>query len=283
MSLPPEVEASYATIIDSILAASDLNTISEKRIRKGLQASVQYDITPQKGLIKKLILARFDKFNAGNSSPTKSFDSPQPTVETNRSDSIENFAAKTEPGLVKEEDNSSAPVVICHDLKEEQETPRRKLKQQPSTSNSPIPTTDKDSKKKRKLESLDDDARLAARLQAEENGRARPTRGGTHRKATPSKKQRVKSKVKVKDSDQEDGSDPDEKKRKVTRTGGFHLSRPETVKRIWQYVKERDLQDPCDKRNIRCDDAMRAVFKQDKVHMFTMNKILSQHLYAMDE
>lgn len=36
------------TIIDSILAASDLNTISEKRIRKGLQAAVDYDITPQK-------------------------------------------------------------------------------------------------------------------------------------------------------------------------------------------------------------------------------------------
>lgn len=36
------------TIIDSILAASDLNTISEKRIRKGLQAAVEYDITPQK-------------------------------------------------------------------------------------------------------------------------------------------------------------------------------------------------------------------------------------------
>lgn len=46
--VPAEVEASFITIIDSILAASDLDTISEKRIRKGLQASVQYDITPQK-------------------------------------------------------------------------------------------------------------------------------------------------------------------------------------------------------------------------------------------
>lgn len=48
--VPPEVEASFIIIIDSILAASDLDTISEKRIRKGLQASVQYDITPQKVL-----------------------------------------------------------------------------------------------------------------------------------------------------------------------------------------------------------------------------------------
>ncbi len=48
IAVPPEVEASYSAIIDSILAASDLNTISAKRIRKGLQAAVDYDITPQK-------------------------------------------------------------------------------------------------------------------------------------------------------------------------------------------------------------------------------------------
>jgi upstream activation factor subunit UAF30 len=65
--------------------------------------------------------------------------------------------------------------------------------------------------------------------------------------------------------------------------GAPSLSRPQTVKKIWAYVKERDLQDPSDKRQIRCDDAMRAVFRQDKVHMFTMNKLLAQHLYAADE
>jgi upstream activation factor subunit UAF30 len=61
------------------------------------------------------------------------------------------------------------------------------------------------------------------------------------------------------------------------------LSRPQTVKQIWAYVKERDLQDPSDKRQIRCDDAMYAVFKQDKVHMFTMNKLLASHLYPAEE
>ena len=46
--VPPEVQASYVVIIDSILAASDLNTITSKRIREGLQRAVNYDITPQK-------------------------------------------------------------------------------------------------------------------------------------------------------------------------------------------------------------------------------------------
>ncbi len=54
--MTPETEASYVTIIDSILAASDLNTISEKRIRKGLQAAVDYDITPLKVTMMRITL-----------------------------------------------------------------------------------------------------------------------------------------------------------------------------------------------------------------------------------
>ncbi|KAK9389292.1 SWIB/MDM2 domain-containing protein [Lipomyces mesembrius] len=60
------------------------------------------------------------------------------------------------------------------------------------------------------------------------------------------------------------------------------LSRPEAVKYIWTYIKEHDLQNPEDKREILCDDKMRSVFG-DKVHMFTMNKILANHLYRRDE
>ena len=65
--------------------------------------------------------------------------------------------------------------------------------------------------------------------------------------------------------------------------GEAQLSRPQTVKGIWAYVKKHDLQDPSDKRMLLCDGPMKAVFKQDKVHMFTMNKILGNHLYPADE
>lgn len=39
---------SYSRIIDDILSNSDLNTISAKKIRKGLQDHVGQDLTPQK-------------------------------------------------------------------------------------------------------------------------------------------------------------------------------------------------------------------------------------------
>ncbi|KAI2482857.1 swib mdm2 domain-containing protein [Pyrenophora tritici-repentis] len=38
----------YSAIIDEILRASDINTISAKRIRKGLQERVDHDLSQQK-------------------------------------------------------------------------------------------------------------------------------------------------------------------------------------------------------------------------------------------
>ncbi|CAO3694067.1 unnamed protein product [Umbelopsis ramanniana] len=67
----------------------------------------------------------------------------------------------------------------------------------------------------------------------------------------------------------------------LTRCEQDELPRPTIVKRIWEYIKEKDLQDPSDKRSILCDDTMKAVFKIDRVHMFTMNKILNEELKAV--
>lgn len=48
MELSPQVEQKYTAIIDNILATCDLNTISAKRIRKGLQEALNQDISHQK-------------------------------------------------------------------------------------------------------------------------------------------------------------------------------------------------------------------------------------------
>lgn len=52
---------------------------------------------------------------------------------------------------------------------------------------------------------------------------------------------------------------------------------------MWEHIRQHELQDPADKRHIICDEPMRAVFKQDRIHMFTMTKILSQNLYSPEE
>ena len=86
---------------------------------------------------------------------------------------------------------------------------------------------DRPKKKARKQDAEEDDAAYAARLQREENSKARPTRAGATRKAAPVKRKK-KSAVKVKD-----GSDVETNGESKPRTGGFHVSRlssPECTK-----------------------------------------------------
>lgn len=51
---------------------------------------------------------------------------------------------------------------------------------------------------------------------------------------------------------------------------------------IWQYIKEHDLQNPKDRREILCDEKMEPIFGK-KMTMFSMNKLLTKHLFNPDE
>ena len=56
------------------------------------------------------------------------------------------------------------------------------------------------------------------------------------------------------------------------------LARTEIVKRLWVYIREHGCQDPADRREIVCDDRLRAVFGRDRFNMLTMMGLLSPHL-----
>jgi chromatin remodeling complex protein RSC6 len=60
--------------------------------------------------------------------------------------------------------------------------------------------------------------------------------------------------------------------------GPDRLPRTEVMSKVWAYIKERDLQNPENKREIIADDNLRKVFGKDKVTMFELNKHLAQHL-----
>ncbi|KAG9849415.1 SWIB-domain-containing protein, partial [Aureobasidium melanogenum] len=245
-------EKRFSDLIYDILRQSDLETVSAKKIRNALSEKVGFDVTEYKKEIQGLIESCFDRVTSEDANGTNGA-SPSPSDSSPQK--------RKEPS-----DESDLSDVV----------------------------DDRPKKKPRKQHAEEDDAAYAARLQREENSRARPTRAGATRKAAPVKRKK-KTPAKVKD-----GSDVETNGEPKPRTGGFHkpmnlseplsallgetqLSRPQTVKKIWEYVKSKDLQDPSDKRQIVCDDAMRAVFKTDRVHMFTMNKILNQNLYAAED
>jgi len=57
------------------------------------------------------------------------------------------------------------------------------------------------------------------------------------------------------------------------------MPRSEVVKKLWVYIKGKNLQDPKKKRNIVADEALRKVFKgKAVVDMFEMTKLVSAHL-----
>ncbi|KAG5982508.1 hypothetical protein E4U55_001816 [Claviceps digitariae] len=255
----------YTKIIDDILATADLETISRKKVRQGLEARLGgKDLSDQKDAIKELIEARFDAVSGA--SPDDITTSSVPKTD------------------VRKRVNG----VVDHDGTD------------PDPSASPEPVK---KKAKRLSPSEDADARLAARLQAQENSlaRGRTTRargdGATKKRKAPRKKSAKK--VRHDDDSELDGSaDAGGKKRKAG--GGFQkpfnlsstlsvicgetqLSRPQVVKRLWEHIKSNDLQDPSDKRQIRCDEKMLAVFKQAKVDMFKMNKDIGNHMYPVEE
>lgn len=59
------------------------------------------------------------------------------------------------------------------------------------------------------------------------------------------------------------------------------LPRSQVVKKMWEYIKGKDLQNPKNKRNILADDKLKAVFGgKSEVTMFEMAKLINNHLTA---
>ncbi|GLT66214.1 hypothetical protein SLA2020_385930 [Shorea laevis] len=60
------------------------------------------------------------------------------------------------------------------------------------------------------------------------------------------------------------------------------LARTEVVKQIWAHIREKNLQDPANKKTIICDEPLRALFGVQSIDMFQMNKALSKHIWPLD-
>ena len=61
--------------------------------------------------------------------------------------------------------------------------------------------------------------------------------------------------------------------------GAKALPRTQVIKKLWEYIKKRKLQDPKNMRNIRADAALSKVFRgKSVVSMFEMTKLVSSQL-----
>ena len=60
--------------------------------------------------------------------------------------------------------------------------------------------------------------------------------------------------------------------------GDGTYARTEVVKKIWDYIKANNLQNPADKRAIQADGKLQAVFGKDQATMFELAGIIGKHL-----
>ena len=61
--------------------------------------------------------------------------------------------------------------------------------------------------------------------------------------------------------------------------GAKAIPRTEVTKKLWQYIKKNGLQDKKNKRMIKADEPLKAVFGgKSTVNMFEMTKLVSKHL-----
>ena len=60
--------------------------------------------------------------------------------------------------------------------------------------------------------------------------------------------------------------------------GSAPVSRPEAIKKMWEYIKAKGLQDAADKRAINADSALLRVFGKPQINMFELAGLLGKHL-----
>ncbi|XP_010437638.1 PREDICTED: protein TRI1-like [Camelina sativa] len=56
------------------------------------------------------------------------------------------------------------------------------------------------------------------------------------------------------------------------------IPRTQALKRIWAYIKEHDLQDPQNKRDILCDEKLKKIFEgKERVGFLEIAKLIGPH------
>lgn len=254
----------------------DLSTISAKGVRQKLLEDTAL------GLTARGLKERRTEVDAMISSIYEEISRQAQTDESKRKREKETDAGTEQEEATEEQDDQD-------DAAEEQDA-------EASEEDDVKPPT---KKKKGAAKSVEEaDAELARKLASQLNSRSR--RGTSNGASTTPKKRKTKKSAAVVDSGAEDEDDDDEKPKKKRgggARGGFakeyilseslsvvvgvdKLSRPQVVKRLWEYIRGHELQNPSNRREIMCDDNMRAVFGTEKVDMFRMNKVLGRHLHA---
>uniref|UniRef100_A0A5B6YUU8 Putative upstream activation factor subunit spp27-like n=1 Tax=Davidia involucrata TaxID=16924 RepID=A0A5B6YUU8_DAVIN len=65
--------------------------------------------------------------------------------------------------------------------------------------------------------------------------------------------------------------------------GAPESSRTNAVKKVWEYIKAHELQNPANRKEIYCDDMLKTIFEgKEKVGFLEIGRLLSAHFVKTD-
>ncbi|KAJ3344256.1 hypothetical protein HDU93_000046 [Gonapodya sp. JEL0774] len=254
----------YAPRIKEILKTADLSLVSAKKVRKQIEAEFSVDLTARKQAVDDLILQLLDEVIPPQEQPDDQ------TTSEKTDESATKIKKRKKREVSPQSDSSTRHHVRS---KKSHLSSDRVEDDDDGTNGNPNGS-----------EMVETDEQLARRLQLEESfsrrGRRAAAPAPTNRKrgvgkATSGepKPPRKSAFNKVKQLSPE----------LAAVVGSDQMSRPQVVKKLWEYIKSRDLQDPNNKRKILMgqDEALSKLFPGRRtVDSFGMNKTLSKHFWA---
>ena len=225
------------TEVRRLLRGANLDLVTAKVVRKSLEEHFKLDLTNRKKEIAEII----DKIiNPGSSSEEEMQD-----------------VVKPDPPKKSSSNKSSA----------NNKSPEKKRHDSSSSSDNM------------------DDEELARRLQAEEEAQGkRATRSGRSSSSRGSRTKNERKKEKKTSKKTKDGSSNNGYTKSLVLspaladfTGETELPRHVVVKRVWDYVKEKNLHDPRNKQFALCDENLSKLFSRKRIRLFGMMKDLAKH------
>ncbi|CAC5425849.1 UAF30 [Mytilus coruscus] len=229
--------------IKDILKDADLDSLSAKKVRLQLQEQYDTDLSNKKKEIDQLVMELIEE----------SQDSPENEDEaSSEEEELEDEPPKKKPKPTKK-------VTITKPKPQPKKTPEKVVAATTNMSDS----SDGD----------EDDEAMAQKLQEELNS------GGRRTRSRNTKKKERKTPVKREKKGTSTYSRPCLLSQELADVmGADKLARNEVVKKMWQIIKERNLQDPSNRQFMICDEQLLPIFGKKKVKTFGMMKYLKNHI-----
>lgn len=263
--------------IRKILKGADLSSLSAKKVRRKLEEKFGADLTDRKKEIDKILMKLISEDEEQSEAESEEQQEDRGSSENDDDDDDDdNDDDRKDHSKQNSASNGLSDQSMDEDEDQEEEEEEGQSNQsQSDDSHSKKEKHGKSHHSDKKNDSELNDEQLAKKLQEEENNfRSRPR--SVKRVPAPPKKERKTKEGKARVSIY---SKPCILSGELASVMGTdRMARKDVVKRMWEIVRERKLEDPKNKQFMLCDEQLQRVFGRKRVRTFGMMKHLKSHI-----